>query len=151
MAACGPEAAAVVHRLTQAAFAGHRDLSPPSGALDETLDAVRSDLAEHGGALARFEDAPVGCLRLDDRGDHLHVRRLAVDPVHQGRGAGRALMDWAEAEARGRGFREVRIGVRAALAGNLDFYKRRGYSITGSHSHPGFRVVTWYSMAKRLG
>ena len=34
--ACGPEAAADVHRLTQAAFAEYASLTPPSGAVFET-------------------------------------------------------------------------------------------------------------------
>ena len=43
---CGAEAAEEVHLLTRAAFAAHAGIQPPSGALIETLDDVRADLAE---------------------------------------------------------------------------------------------------------
>lgn len=148
---CGPEAAEDVHRLTGLAFAPHATLRPPSGALSETLEQVRDDLLRQGGAVASRGQDAIGCLRLDDAGDHLHVRRVAVHPDQQGHGVGRALMDWAEAEAWRRGRSEVRLGVRKALPGNLAFYQRLGYVVTGSHSHPGFTEVTWYSMAKRRG
>lgn len=147
---CGPEAAAAVHRLTLAAFAAQAGLDPPSGAVSEDLERVREDLARHGGALALLDGEAAGCLRLDDAGDHVHVRRVAVRPDLQGRGVGRALMEWSEAEARRRGHPEVRVGVRRALPGNLAFYRRLGFEVTGSHSHPGYQEVTWYSMAKRL-
>ena len=92
----------------------------------------------------------VGCLRLDEADGYLHVRRVAVEPGHQRGGVGRALMEWAEAEASRRGLREVRLGVRRPLTGNLAFYRRLGYEIVGEHSHRGYDEITWYSMAKRL-
>jgi len=150
VAACGPEAAEAVHRLTLAAFAEQAGLDPPSGAVREDLAGVREDLARHGGALAMLDGEAAGCLRLDDPGDHLHVRRVAVRPDLQGRGVGRALMEWCQVEAKRRGHAEVRVGVRRALPGNLAFYERLGFQVTGSHSHPGYQEVTWYSMAKRL-
>ena len=42
----------------------------------------------------------VGVLVLVPKADHLLLENVAVDPAHQGRGLGRLLMDFAEAEAR---------------------------------------------------
>jgi ribosomal protein S18 acetylase RimI-like enzyme len=150
VAGCGPEAAETVHRLTQAAFAEFSRLDPPSGAGREDVASVTADLARHGGALALAGDRVLGCLRLELGSDHLHVRRLAVDPGFQGRGIGHALMRWAEEEARDRGFERVTVGVRLALRRNLDFYRRLGYREVAVHAHPGYDRPTWATLEKQL-
>lgn len=147
---CGPEAAETVHRLTRAAFAHYDRLDPPSGAGRENLESVRVELAHRGGALAHLDGVAVGCLRLDPGPDGFHVRRVAVDPAFQGRGVGRALMGWAEAEARRRRHRDVTVGVRLALPQNIRFYRRLGYEIVSEHAHTGYRRSTWVKMRKRL-
>ena len=108
------------------------------------------DLAT-GGALARLDGLAVGCLRFEAAAGHLHVRRVAVEPSRQGRGVGRALMAWAEAEARRRGLREVTLGVRLALPSNVALYRHLGYRPVSRHAHPGYDRPTWLSMRKRLG
>jgi GNAT superfamily N-acetyltransferase len=148
---CGPERAADVHRLTQAAFDCYRHLDPPSGAGRESITRVIDDLTAGGGAIAELEGRPVGCLRwrLAETGD-FHVRRVAVEPELQRQGLGRALMAWAEAEARRRGCEGVFVGVRIVLPGNLEFYRDLGYRVTGEHSHDGYERPTWLAMRKRL-
>jgi GNAT superfamily N-acetyltransferase len=157
--AARPEDAAEVHRLTLAAFAPYGSLDPPSGALQESLHEVRADLRPElrpgargaGAALALLDGRAVGCLRWEGTpaGD-FHVRRLAVEPVVQGRGVGRALMAWAEREAAARGCAAVTLGVRVALPGNLAFYTKLGYRVTGEHRHAGYRETTWLSMRKAV-
>jgi GNAT superfamily N-acetyltransferase len=149
ISACGPEAAAVVHRLTQAAFVDEASLDPPSGVTRETLESVRLDLEHHGGALAHLADGPVGCLRYEQSADHLWVRRVAVLPSHQRRGIGSSLMAWAEREAATRGLEWVQIGVRIALPANLAFYERLGYAVVSERAHPGYHRPTWVMMRKR--
>jgi predicted N-acetyltransferase YhbS len=150
--ACGPERAEDVHRLTQAAFAPYGRLDPPSGAVAETVAQVGAGLAADGGAVAERDGLAVGCLRwrLRDDGD-LYVGRVAVVPGEQGAGVGRALMAWAEDEARRRGCRGITVGVRIALPGNLSYFRRLGYVITGEHSHDGYRRPTWLSLRKEIG
>jgi GNAT superfamily N-acetyltransferase len=148
---CGPEAAETVHRLTQAAFAAYSRLDPPSGAGRENLGSVAADLARQGGgALAFLQEEPVGCLRLEVGHDDLQVRRLAIDPAFQNRGIGRALMRWAEMEARRQHLERVTAGVRLALSRNRDFFRRLGYDETERHTHPGHDHPTWVSLQKRL-
>jgi ribosomal protein S18 acetylase RimI-like enzyme len=140
-----------VHRLTQSAFEPQRQLDPPSGAGRESIPRVIADLAAGGGAIAELGGTPVGCLRwhVDENGD-LHVGRLAVEPELQSRGIGRALMVWAEREARRRGCDGIVVGVRITLPGNLAFYRSLGYEVTGKHSHDGYERPTWLAMRKRL-
>jgi GNAT superfamily N-acetyltransferase len=155
--AARPEDAGEVHRLTLAAFAPYGELDPPSGALQETLHQVQSDLRPElrpgargaGAVLALLDGRAVGCLRWEvTPSADFHVRRVAVEPALQGRGVGRALMAWAEVEAAARGCAAVTLGVRVALPGNLAFYAQLGYEITGEHRHAGYRDPTWLSMRK---
>ena len=147
----GAEAAAEVHRLTQRAFGGYGWLTPPSGALDETEDDVRRDLARHGGAVARLDGVAVGALRFVPEPRHLHVRRVAVDPDRQGAGVGKALMRWAERHAESLGLPAVHLGVRGQLPGNRRFYESLGYRVVREHHYPGTREVHWLEMEREVG
>jgi GNAT superfamily N-acetyltransferase len=149
--ACGTERAADVHRLTQAAFARHLVLDPPSGAGAESAADVVEDLAAGGGAVAAHAGEPVGCLRwcVNDDGD-FHVRRVAVDPTAQGAGIGRALMAWAEGEAHRRGCPGLSVGVRIALPDNQAFFRRLGFLIESEHRHDGYDHPTWLALRKPL-
>ena len=148
---CGIERADDVHRLTQAAFAPYRRLDPPSGAVSETVAGVVEALTAGGGAVAEQGGEVVGCLRWRLTPDEdLYVGRVAVDPSRHGRGIGRALMRWAEAEARRRRCRAVAVAVRVALPGNLDFFRRLGYRVTGENRHDGYQHTTYLSLRKDL-
>jgi ribosomal protein S18 acetylase RimI-like enzyme len=126
---------AAVHDLTQRAFAPYATLPRPSGALRETPDDVEADLAAGGGLLAYTPGwgEPVGALRWRPEPDHLWVKRVAVDPDHQGRRIGRVLMDACHGIATGVGRTEIRLGVRRELEANRRWYERLGY--TGHAEH----------------
>lgn len=148
---CSVERADDVHRLTQAAFAPHRHLDPPSGAASESVASVIDALAAGGGAVAEQRGQAVGCLRWRPapEGD-LYVGRVAVDPALHDRGIGRVLMAWAEGEARRRRCDGVAVAVRVALPDNLDFFQRLGYRVTGEHRHQGYAYTTYLSLRKDL-
>ena len=124
---CGPEAAAEVHRLTQAAFAPQAVLDPPSGATRETVEVVRADLAEGRGVLAHLGRRPVAAARVLLEERHVHVRRVAVDPGFHRQGIARILMCWIHAEATRLGYAEVRLGVRKQLLAPRALYESLGY------------------------
>lgn len=132
---CGPEAAGVVHALTLAAFAPQAALEPPSSATRETVDIVEADLAEGRGVLARFGPHTVAAARVLLRGDHLHLRRLAVHPDFHRRGIAMDVMRWVHDQAAVLGFSEVRLGVRNALPANLALYRRLGYEDVSDHGY----------------
>jgi predicted GNAT family N-acyltransferase len=56
------------------------------------------------------------------------IRQMAVDPRHQGKGFGRALMLGAEAELWRRGFRHLCLHARTSV---VPFYEKLGYRGTG--------------------
>jgi N-acetylglutamate synthase-like GNAT family acetyltransferase len=69
-------------------------------------------------------------LELVPSGDYLLVENIAVDPEAQGAGLGRALMGFAEAQARRQEFTELRLYTNERFGENLVFYGRLGYSET---------------------
>jgi GNAT superfamily N-acetyltransferase len=89
-----------------------------------------------------------GVLVLEDHADHLLLHNVAVEPARRGEGDGRALLDFAEAEARRRGFPEIRLYTNELMERNIALYAARGYAETERRGEEGFRRVF---MAKRVG
>jgi ribosomal protein S18 acetylase RimI-like enzyme len=140
MRRAGTEDVAAVAALVEAAFARH---IAAVGRRPAPMDA------DHAGHVARGEQyvrdgADGGLLSsvvLIDAGDHLVVHNVAVDPAQQGAGHGRALLAFAEEEARRRGRPEVRLHTNAAMADNLAMYPRLGFTETGRSFDAGFHRV----------
>lgn len=93
------------------------------------------------------EDGLAGALVLRSADDHLLVWSVAVDPTQQGTGLGRRLLDFAEAQARGRGLTEIRLYTNALFTENRQLYAHLGYAETGSETFEGRELV---HMAKSL-
>jgi ribosomal protein S18 acetylase RimI-like enzyme len=90
-----------------------------------------------------LEDAGpiVGVLILLAAPDHLLLDNIAVAPARQGSGVGRRLLDFAEAEARRRGLREIRLYTHELMVENQALYRRIGYVETHRAEQAGFRRV----------
>lgn len=89
----------------------------------------------------------VGVLVLVPEADQLLIENVAVDPAYQGRGLGRQLLDFAEAEARRLGLPEVRLYTNALMTENQSLYRARGYVETERRAFDGREAVF---MCKRL-
>ena len=90
-------------------------------------------------------DGVIGCVTVDDRPDPLWqglkwsadsrpfaaVHRLMVQPACQGRGLARQLMAYAEASARGKGRRSIRLDTFTANPAAMALYEKLGYRRTG--------------------
>ena len=63
---------------------------------------------------------------------NLVVHRLAVDPIHQGKGIARKLMDHAENYARQKQYDSIRLDTFSQNPRNQRFYSKRGYTDLGS-------------------
>ena len=74
------------------------------------------------------------------------VRYMAVAPDFQGRGAGRQLLEYLEAEARRLGFTECVLHAREAA---VPFYARLGYAVVAP-SHTLFGSIPHFLMRKSL-
>jgi GNAT superfamily N-acetyltransferase len=89
-----------------------------------------------------------GVLVLEEHADHLLLDNVAVEPARRGAGDGRALLDFAEAEARRRGLPEIRLYTNQLMERNIALYTARGYAETERRQEKGFSRVF---MAKRVG
>jgi GNAT superfamily N-acetyltransferase len=136
--------------LIRAAFQEYRgQLDPPSGALDETAERVRQNMARARVALAWWREEPVGCVFYEQRKDALYFYRLAVLPAHRRRGIGRALINYVETQARTLGLTYVRLGVRLALVPLRAYYERLGYRFVEYGRHEGYTEPTYVTLEKQ--
>ena len=66
-------------------------------------------------------------------GPVIFVENVAVDPAWKGRGLGRRLMAWLEAEGRRRGCSKITLDAYASNSAARAFYERLGYDPRGVH------------------
>ncbi len=107
----------------------------------EVIANCRVTIAEHHGAIVG-----VIVLTVDDEG--FLIDNVAVDPSVRGRGLGRALLKFAEAEARRAGFDSIYLFTHEKMTENLAIYSRIGYVEYDRRSHGEFSLVY---MRKHLG
>jgi len=86
-------------------------------------------------------------LTLDPRDDLLYVENVAVDPSAQGRGLGRALMEFAEQEAARRTLSRMGLVTHEVMTENQAIYARLGYIEIERRVEDGYRRIY---MEKRL-
>jgi ribosomal protein S18 acetylase RimI-like enzyme len=137
--------------LVRAAFEEYRGvLDPPSSAHAQTAANLAREMADGAALVAEADGAPVGCVLLHPRGDHLYVDRLAVHPAWRGRGIAGLLVAAAEARARAAGLPACRLSVRLSLAENRAWYERLGYAQYALGTHAGYAAPTYVTLEKRL-
>ena len=83
----------------------------------------------------------VGVLVLLPKLDHLLLDNIAIAPTHQGRGLGRGLLFFAEAEALRRGYHEIRLYTHETMTENQRIYAAIGYEETGRCTEAGYERV----------
>lgn len=123
----GPERAAEVLAVVHAAFRGRPALDPPATALDDTLEVVEHELAEHGGLLASFDEHPVGAMLFRPHGRLLGLRRVGVLEDVRGHGVGPQLAAYASVVATRRGYAGLVLEARQELPATVQFWQRLGY------------------------
>jgi ribosomal protein S18 acetylase RimI-like enzyme len=112
-------------------------------------------LADYGVLIAKGEvhvleegGEAVALIVIYPKDDALFIENIAVDPVAQGKGYGRALLDFAEQEARRLGLEALRLYTNAAMTENLAFYPGRGFRETERREEDGYKRVFF---EKRVG
>ena len=86
--------------------------------------------------LAEEEENLVGCVYLEQRGDHTYLGLLSVDPTIQRGGLGSQVLAGAEEYCRMRGSKFMDISVVSLREELLPFYSKRGYVETGTSPFP---------------
>lgn len=73
--------------------------------------------------------------------DTLHIENVAVSPPRHGEGVGRALLEFAEAEAARVGIPRMDLYTNAAMRENLSLYPRLGWVEMDRRREDGFERV----------
>jgi ribosomal protein S18 acetylase RimI-like enzyme len=89
----------------------------------------------------------IGILVLEETPHGLLLDNIAIAPGQQGKGYGHTLLDFAEAEAKRRGWSEIHLYTNALMTENIALYRRIGYLETSRVNEKGFDRVY---MTKRL-
>lgn len=75
------------------------------------------------------------------RDDHMFLENVAVRKAVAGRGIGKSLMRFCEAEARRSGLNSVRLYTNEKMSANLSIYPHLGYVETDRRTEDGFDRV----------
>jgi ribosomal protein S18 acetylase RimI-like enzyme len=152
-----PEEHDLVGRITADAYREFFDASgrDPDGHYLQKI----ADVAERAGRtvilVAIADGIPIGSLtlelgtRVDPDADPLdahraHIRMLGVEPAARGRGAGRALMDAAEARAIAAGKTEMTLNTTRLMTAAQTMYASMGYERLPDETLPdGFVLLTY--------
>ena len=86
-------------------------------------------------------DGIAGVLVLEDGPDRFLLDNIAIRPERQGRGFGRLLLDFSEAEAARRGWDTVTLYTNALMTENIAIYAARGYVERERRTEKGFDRV----------
>jgi predicted N-acetyltransferase YhbS len=125
-------------------------IDPPSSAHQLTAESLEAKARQETVFIASTGDALVGCIFLADRGDHLYLGKLAIDPARQGQGIGRRLVEMAEDRARRLGRNVMELQARVELTGNHAVFARLGFCETARTAHPGYERATSITMRKDI-
>jgi len=83
----------------------------------------------------------VGVIALTVNDEGFLIDNVAVDPSHRGKGLGKALLEFAEAEARRAGFDSIYLYTHEKMTENLALYSRIGYVEYDRRSKGDFSLV----------
>jgi GNAT superfamily N-acetyltransferase len=99
-------------------------------------------IAERRVTVAESHDkAIIGVIVLAVYDEGFLIDNVAVDPSHRGKGLGRALLKFAEAEAWSAGFDAIYLYTHEKMTENLALYSRIGYVEYDRRSQGEFSLV----------
>ncbi|RPI30059.1 MAG: N-acetyltransferase [Chloroflexota bacterium] len=107
----------------------------------EVIDHRQVTVAESQGTI-------VGVIVLDITDEGFLIDNVAIDPAYQGKGLGKALLEFAEDEARRAGFDSIYLYTHEMMTENQSLYSKIGYIEDDRRSQGDFSLVY---MRKSLG
>ncbi|WP_299614774.1 GNAT family N-acetyltransferase [Pelagibius sp.] len=128
-----------IEAIVEAAYSPYiAHMGRPPGPM---LDDYAARIAAGQTHVLESADALVGILVLEPAEDHLLLDNVAVDPGAQGGGYGKALMAFAEAEARRQGYDRIQLYTHVLMVENVAIYERLGYRVTERKTVAGYDRV----------
>jgi GNAT superfamily N-acetyltransferase len=117
------------------AYRESQALGFPMKAGSATPEQVEAWIRDHRMLVAETEESAVGGVRLAAVDDAtVKLSRLGVRQGWTGMGIGSRLLDRAEDAAEGDGFETIRLTTPEAHPYLVEFYRSRGYRITGDYA-----------------
>lgn len=110
---------------------------PPGPMLDDYAQRIADGqtwVVEDAGGIG-------GILVLEETAQGLLLDNIAVSPDRQGKGVGRMLLEFAEAEGRRRGLTAIYLYTHALMTENIGLYRRIGYVETHRVTEKGYDRV----------
>ena len=98
-------------------------------------------IREHRVTVAESHGKISGVLVLAVTEEGFLLENVAVDPSHHGKGLGRTLLEFAEAEARQQGFKSIYLYTHEKMTENQALYARIGYVEFDRRTENGFARV----------
>jgi ribosomal protein S18 acetylase RimI-like enzyme len=89
----------------------------------------------------------IGMITLHINDTWIDLSNLVVDPLFQGKGCGRRLLEYAEQHSRLHDRREIRLYTNVAMTENVEIYRKFGYVVTKTAEVDGYQRVF---MSKRM-
>ena len=111
---------------------------------DKVIEQDHVVVAESGDGLA-------GVIVLAETEDGLRIKNIAVDPKLQKTGVGRRLLQYAEAEARRRGYDSIYLSTHEKMTENQALYHRIGYREYDRRIEDGYARVYMRKMLMGSG
>jgi ribosomal protein S18 acetylase RimI-like enzyme len=105
------------------------------------LENYSQVITERQVLVAERDRAILGVLVLMITGEGFLLDNVAVDPLYQGAGVGRTLLELAEAEARRQGYEAIHLYTHAQMTENQALYARIGYKEYDRRVEKGFARV----------
>ena len=113
-------------------------LGKPPGPMLESYDRV---IAERAVYVVEGRGRVIGVLVLTTDDEGLLLENVAVDPRYRGKGVGKALLQFAEAEARRRGFGAIHLYTNAVMTENQLLYAKIGYAEYARREEMGYARI----------
>lgn len=108
------------------------------------IERSRVTVAERHGAI-------VGVIVLAVTGEGFVIDNVAVHPSHRGRGLGRTMLAFADAQARWAGFESIYLYTHEQMTENLALYTRAGYVEFDRRSRGTFSLVYMRKDLRQMG
>ena len=133
------EDAANVTALVNAAYGHYEERigMVPRPMTDDYTEVIKN----YQVSVAESHQALVGVIVLTVTDEGFLIDNVAVDPSYHGKGVGKALLEFAEAEARRAGFDSIYLYTHEKMTENLALYSKIGYVEYDRRSQGDFSLV----------
>lgn len=122
--------APIIHDLMLQAFMVYKNETPPSSALEETIQSIAIALEDDEQAFIGYTaNEPVAIVRFQVKEDCIYFYRLSVIPEKQGQGIAKKILKALEVYALEQEKPLIQCKVRMTVPKNIALYQSVGYEV----------------------